>query len=81
MCRSWRSSARRWPIELAGLEKEIHALAGREFKISSLKELQKVLFDELKLPVQKRTGIKNEPSTDRNRSNGSRHSATLCRRS
>jgi DNA polymerase-1 len=50
--------------ELANLEKEIHALAGREFKISSLKELQKVLFEEQKLPVQKRTGIKNEPSTD-----------------
>ncbi len=51
-------------VELAGLEQEIHALAGREFKISSLKELQKVLFEELKLPVQKRTGIKNDPSTD-----------------
>ncbi len=50
--------------ELAGLEKEIHALAGREFNIGSLKELQKILFEEQKLPVQKRTGIKNEPSTD-----------------
>jgi DNA polymerase-1 len=50
--------------ELAGIEKEIHTLAGREFNIASLKELQKVLFDEMKLPVQKRTGIKNEPSTD-----------------
>lgn len=51
-------------LELARLETDIHALAGRAFKITSLKELQKVLFDELKLPVQKRTGIKNEPSTD-----------------
>ncbi len=50
--------------ELVGLEKEIHALAGREFNIGSLKELQKILFEEQKLPVQKRTGIKNEPSTD-----------------
>ncbi|MBP3953690.1 DNA polymerase I [Gemmata sp. G18] len=50
--------------ELAGLEKDIHALAGREFNIASLKELQKILFEEQKLPVQKRTGIKNEPSTD-----------------
>ncbi len=50
--------------EIAGIETEIHTLAGREFNIASLKELQKVLFDELKLPVQKRTGIKNEPSTD-----------------
>ncbi len=50
--------------ELAGTEKEIHALAGREFNIASLKELQKVLFDEQQLPIQKRTGIKGEPSTD-----------------
>ncbi len=50
--------------ELAGIEKEIHTLAGREFNIASLKELQKILFTDLKLPVQKRTGIKNEPSTD-----------------
>ncbi len=50
--------------ELAGLETEVHTLAGREFNIGSLKELQKVLFEEHKLPVQKRTGIKNEPSTD-----------------
>ena len=50
--------------ELAGLEKDVHTLAGREFNIGSLKELQKVLFEEHKLPVQKRTGIKNEPSTD-----------------
>ena len=51
-------------LELAGIESEIHSLAGREFKISSLPQLQKVLFDEQRLPVQKRTGIKNEPSTD-----------------
>ena len=50
--------------ELTTLEKAIHELAGREFKIGSLPQLQKVLFEELKLPVQKRTGIKNEPSTD-----------------
>jgi len=50
--------------EIAGIEKEIHTLAGHEFNIASLRELQKVLFDEMKLPIQKRTGIKNEPSTD-----------------
>ena len=50
--------------EVAGLETEVHALAGREFNIGSLKELQKILFTEMSLPVQKRTGIKNEPSTD-----------------
>jgi DNA polymerase-1 len=50
--------------ELSGIEKDIHHLAGREFNIGSLKELQKILFEEQKLPVQRRTGIKNEPSTD-----------------
>jgi DNA polymerase-1 len=50
--------------ELAGLEAEIYQLAGRPFPIGSLRELQKVLFEELKLPVRRRTGIKNEPSTD-----------------
>jgi DNA polymerase-1 len=50
--------------ELTTLEKAIHIEAGREFNIGSLKELQKILFEEQKLPVQKRTGIKNEPSTD-----------------
>ncbi|VTT96991.1 dna polymerase i : DNA polymerase I OS=Pirellula staleyi (strain ATCC 27377 / DSM 6068 / ICPB 4128) GN=Psta_3785 PE=3 SV=1: 5_3_exonuc_N: 5_3_exonuc: DNA_pol_A_exo1: DNA_pol_A [Gemmataceae bacterium] len=50
--------------EVSGIEKEVYALAGREFNIASLKELQKVLFEEQKFPVQKRTGIKNEPSTD-----------------
>jgi DNA polymerase-1 len=51
-------------LELGTLEREIHDLAGHEFNIASLKQLQTVLFNELKLPVQRRTGIKNEPSTD-----------------
>ncbi len=50
--------------ELTGIEADVYAAVGREFNIGSLKELQKILFDEMKLPVQKRTGIKNEPSTD-----------------
>ncbi len=50
--------------ELARIEEEIHRLAGRSFNIASLRELQKILFEEMKLPVQRRTGIKNEPSTD-----------------
>ena len=39
----------------AGVEKSIHAHAGRKFNIGSPKQLGKVLFDELKLPVIKRT--------------------------
>ncbi len=50
--------------DLTAIERDVHTLAGREFNIGSLKELQKILFEEMKLPVQKRTGIKNEPSTD-----------------
>ena len=34
------------------LRAEIYRLAGREFNIGSLKELQKILFEEQKLPVQ-----------------------------
>lgn len=41
---------------------EIHQLAGCEFNIDSPKQLAKILFEELKLPVQKRT--KTGPSTD-----------------
>ena len=50
--------------DLAAIEADVHALAGRTFNIGSLKELQKILFTEMNLPVQKRTGIKNDPSTD-----------------
>jgi DNA polymerase-1 len=50
--------------QLASIEKEIYALAGHEFNIGSLPQLRKVLFEELKLPVQGKTGITGEPSTD-----------------
>jgi len=45
------------------LQGEIHALAGHEFNIASPKQLAHVLFDELKLPVIKKTA-KSGPSTD-----------------
>ena len=49
--------ARDYRAELASLERRIHAAAGREFNISSPKQLGEVLFDELKLVPerQKRT--------------------------
>lgn len=50
--------------QLAALEKTIHQLAGREFNIASPKQLRTVLFDELKLPTQKKTGVTGEASTD-----------------
>lgn len=50
--------------QLKIIEDQIHALAGRPFNIASPKQLREVLFDQMKLPVQKRTGTTNEPSTD-----------------
>lgn len=41
--------------KIHALAKEIHSLAGREFNISSPKQLGEVLFDDLKLPVIKTT--------------------------
>jgi DNA polymerase-1 len=50
-------------VRLDQIETEIYATSGRVFNISSAQQLRKVLFDELKLPVGKRTP-KGEPSTD-----------------
>jgi DNA polymerase-1 len=50
--------------QLAAIEEEIHTLAGRPFHIASPKQLREVLFNELKLPMQRRTGISGEASTD-----------------
>jgi DNA polymerase-1 len=50
--------------QIAGVEEEIHALAGRTFNIASPKQLRDVLFDEMKLPTQKKTGVTGEASTD-----------------
>lgn len=50
--------------QLADLEHEIYALAGHAFNIASPKQLRTVLFDELKLPPQKKTGTTGEASTD-----------------
>ena len=47
---------------LGALEREIHALAGEEFLVSSPKQLQHILFEKLALPVIKRT--KTGYSTD-----------------
>ena len=37
------------------IETEVYAIAGHEFSISSVKQLQEVLFEELKLPATKKT--------------------------
>ena len=51
-----------YAARLASLETEIHALAGHPFSIASPLQVRAVLFDELGLPVVKRT--KTGPSTD-----------------
>ncbi|MBN2333357.1 MAG: DNA polymerase I [Deltaproteobacteria bacterium] len=48
--------------KLAMMEEDIYALAGRSFNISSPKQLAVVLFDQLNLPVLKKT--KTGASTD-----------------
>ncbi|SET67438.1 DNA polymerase I [Thalassotalea agarivorans] len=47
---------------LAQLEMEAHDIAGRAFNLASPKQLQEILFDELKIPVIKKTP-KGAPST------------------
>jgi len=51
-----------YSLRLATLEEEIHGLAGHPFSIASPLQVRTVLFDELRLPVVKRT--KTGPSTD-----------------
>ena len=49
-------------VRLKELITEIHSIAGHEFNIDSPKQLQVVLFEQLKLPVQRKT--KTGASTD-----------------
>ena len=53
---------REFATEIARLEAEIYAAVGHEFKIGSPKQLEQILFYELKLPKGKRT--KTGYSTD-----------------
>jgi len=54
--------SREYSAELDAIEREIHASAGEEFLISSPKQLQRILFEKLKLPVVRKT--KTGYSTD-----------------
>jgi DNA polymerase-1 len=49
-------------MRLQALEIEAHDIAGQVFNLSSPKQLQKILFEELKIPVIKKTP-KGAPST------------------
>ena len=48
---------------LKKIEKDIYKISGREFNISSPKQIQEIFYDELKLPVLKKTP-KGQPSTN-----------------
>jgi DNA polymerase-1 len=48
---------------LVELEKEVYALAGEEFNLSSPKQLQVIFYEKLKLPITKKTPT-GQPSTD-----------------
>lgn len=50
--------------QLTALETTAHALAEKPFNLASPKQLREILFDQMQLPVQKRTGTTSEPSTD-----------------
>jgi DNA polymerase-1 len=52
--------------QLEKLEDNIYSIAGQEFNIKSSQQLGKILFEELKLPVQKKTKKKTGYSTDVN---------------
>ncbi len=52
--------------ELDALEGSIHGLAGEVFNINSPQQLGRILFEKLKLPVQKKTKKKTGYSTDVN---------------
>jgi len=54
--------SREYQGQLERIEREIHRLAGEEFLISSPKQLQRILFEKLKLPAVKKT--KTGYSTD-----------------
>ncbi len=48
--------------QMIALENEVHTAAGHPFNLGSPKQLQQVLFDELELPVLRKTP-KGQPST------------------
>ena len=51
-------------IELAEIESNIYEMAGRPFNVQSLPQLRQVLFEEMGLPIQGKTGTTGEASTD-----------------
>jgi DNA polymerase-1 len=61
-----RELSKSFEQRLEGLESRIFAVAGEEFNIKSSQQLGYILFEKLKLPVQKKTRKKTGYSTDVN---------------
>ncbi|MDX2022186.1 MAG: DNA polymerase I [Deltaproteobacteria bacterium] len=57
-----RELSQQTAVAVADLEREIHEVAGGPFNIGSPKQLAKILFEKLQLPVLRKT--KTGPSTD-----------------
>jgi DNA polymerase-1 len=60
---SLRAQSRELEAKLLALEHRAHEQAGRAFNLNSPKQIQELLFGELKLPVVKKTPS-GQPSTD-----------------
>jgi DNA polymerase-1 len=58
-----RAMSREFEIELRGLEKQIHELAGGPFNINSPQQLGQILFHKLGLPATKKTKVTRGYST------------------
>ncbi len=52
-----------WDAELEALTRKAHTLAGHEFNLNSPQQVAHVLFNELGLPIQRKTP-KGQPATD-----------------
>jgi DNA polymerase-1 len=61
-CDMLKELSKKFGRELLELMQEVFKLSKREFNINSPKQLREILFDELKLPIVKKT--KTGPSTD-----------------
>jgi DNA polymerase-1 len=61
-----RELSKSFANRLEKLENDIHAIAGEVFNINSPQQMGRILFEKLKLPVQKKTKKKTGYSTDVN---------------
>ena len=61
-----RTLSKSFADQMGGLEESIYELAGESFNINSSQQLGHILFEKLKLPVQKKTKKRTRYSTDVN---------------